>query len=305
MKTLILSGVETKSLSLADVSTFAAPIELKFTADATGEFEGYGAVFGNKDSHGDVILPGAFDASLAEHKAAGTMPGLYIEHGPFMGGDKLPAGVWTDVKEDTRGLYCKGRISALDTDYGRRVRSLMQDGAMKGLSIAFKVPTGGAVFGKRQGEPKRTLKTVDLKAIDIVTSPSNAEAQVHHVKSTLGLFDRDTLAQNAAAAIALHQQVLSGGNSPTADQRSALLSHLQDIHEHLTGSRMPTSMKSKPNTIRDVEAVLRESGLSHAEARAIAEHGFKSSPPRDEDGGQADVAVKSAVEDLQAFLAKF
>jgi len=73
-------------------NTFTAPVELKFTSDERGEFEGYGSVFGNEDSHGDVIVKGAFEKSLAEHKARGTMPALYIEHGPFAGtGDCLPA----------------------------------------------------------------------------------------------------------------------------------------------------------------------------------------------------------------------
>ena len=34
-----------------------APSEID---SVTGEFKGYGAVFGNIDSHGDVIMPGAF-----------------------------------------------------------------------------------------------------------------------------------------------------------------------------------------------------------------------------------------------------
>jgi len=38
-------------------------------------------------------------------------------------------------------------------------------------------------------------------------------------------------------------------------------------------------------TIRDFEAFLRdEGGFSHSQARKIAEHGYKSSEPRDEDG---------------------
>lgn len=44
--------------------------ELKFDdgGSALGTFSGYGAVFGNEDSYGDVIAKGAFKSSLREWK---------------------------------------------------------------------------------------------------------------------------------------------------------------------------------------------------------------------------------------------
>lgn len=39
------------------------PLSLKSVSDS-GEFEGYGSVFGVKDSHDDVVMSGAFAASL-------------------------------------------------------------------------------------------------------------------------------------------------------------------------------------------------------------------------------------------------
>ncbi len=38
------------------------PLSLKSVSDS-GEFEGYGSVFGVKDSHDDVVMSGAFAAS--------------------------------------------------------------------------------------------------------------------------------------------------------------------------------------------------------------------------------------------------
>ena len=108
-----------------------------FSDAAAGEFDGYGAVFGNVDSHGDVVAPGAFADSLRAYRAAGTMPAMYAQHSAYTGGDPLPIGVWTDMGEDAHGLRVRGRISALDSDHGRRIRGLMRDGAMTGLSIAY------------------------------------------------------------------------------------------------------------------------------------------------------------------------
>jgi phage head maturation protease len=39
---------------------FVAPFEIKSFDDEAGTFEGYGAVFGNVDSYGDIIVKGAF-----------------------------------------------------------------------------------------------------------------------------------------------------------------------------------------------------------------------------------------------------
>ncbi len=61
-----------------------------------------------------------------------------------------------------------------------------------------------------------------------------------------------------------------------------MIKRLQDIHEALTGQRNPAGMKSTPTTLREFEAMLRVSGYSNAQARAIATLGFKSALPRDE-----------------------
>lgn len=176
------------------MDTFIAPLECKFAGDgATGEFEGYGAVFGNTDSHGDVFLPGAFTATLADHKARGTMPVMFVQHGPALGGDPLPAGVWRAVSEDGKGLHVKGKLSALDTDYTRRVRSLMQDGGLNGLSVGFRVATDGAVYGRKAGEPRRTLKAVHLPEISLVHAGSNPLARVDSFKSVLANGELPTL----------------------------------------------------------------------------------------------------------------
>jgi HK97 family phage prohead protease len=268
---------------------FIAPLELKFVSDsAPGEFEGYAACFGNQDSHGDIIQPQAFKSSLAKHMAEGTMPALHFEHDWAMGGDSMPAGVWTSLTEDGQGLRGKGKISALDTDYGRRVRSLMQDGAVKGLSIAFSIPPGGSERPKSKDGPRRILKTIDLHAVDLVKWPSNPLSRIDNIKSLMRNADAEKGAASAAAAIALHMATMSGNDSPTAEERAQLMNHLQDTHEALTGYRMPKGMKARPSTIREFEEALRELGYSNAEARALAERGFKSATPRDEATGKAN-----------------
>lgn len=263
---------------------YAAPMELKFVGDAQpGAFEGYGAVFNNVDSYGHVIKPGAFAETLAKHVASGTMPGMYAEHSAYeLGGDPLPIGVWTAMSEDSTGLQVKGRISALDTDHSKRIIALMRDKAITGLSIAFRVPAGGEVRSKKDGEPARTINRLDLHSVDLVRDPANAMAQVIHLNSVMRNVDAQAAQAAVAACMKMHQSHLSGANSPNADQRSQMMSHLMDAHRALTGSDTPMGWTmSKPKTVREYEGWLREEfNLSHSQARAIAELGFI--PPRDE-----------------------
>lgn len=168
-------------------------IEVKFAeADvkANGEFAGYGAVFGNVDSHGDVITPGAFKASLAEWGSKGRLPPMLIQHGGMglteMAG--VPVGIWESMSEDNMGLQVKGRIINLDTERGRTIYGAMKEGAMGGLSIGYrakKSTPGDIKLGSR-----RILQEIGLHEVSIVTSPSNDRAGFSYVKSAA---DIDTI----------------------------------------------------------------------------------------------------------------
>lgn len=172
-----------------DNDATAVALEVKFASDpSTGEFEGYGAVFGSQDSHSDLILPGAFLASLAKRAAENRALPMYVQHGPYLGGDHLPAGVWKSVSEDQHGLKMVGQIAGMDTERGKVIHSLVKSGALGGLSIEFNVPRGGATYGQKAGDPKRTIKTANLHGVSLVADPSHAMARVDSIKSANGGF---------------------------------------------------------------------------------------------------------------------
>jgi len=290
-----------------------APLELKFAGSPdAGEFEGYGAVFGNIDQHGDRILPGAFTATLAERKAAGGTVPMHVNHGlPQLGGQRA-VGIWTDLAEDAKGLRAKGKISGMNTDAGRNLYERVKDGAFPGLSIGYKVAPGGAIYGTKAGEPRRSLKTIHLGELSLVDTPSNGLALIDAVKTALDDPDTAAAAASIAAAMRLHDKHMSGDGygygGASLKERAQLMNHLRDGFEALTGARAPEDLeawKAAP-TIRDVEALLREEcGLSHAQARALAERRFKAAP-RDE--GQAkhqDTAQHQDTAALHALLSGF
>lgn len=277
------------------------PLELKFAGSPdTGAFEGYGAVFGNTDLHGDRILPGAFAATLAERKAAGGAVPMHVNHGlPQLGGQRA-VGVWTEIAEDGKGLRAKGRISGMNTDAGRNLYERVKDGAFPGLSIGYRVAAGGARYGTKAGEPRRTLKAVHLGEISLVDTPSNGLALIDAIKSALAQPDAASAAASIAAAMRLHDRHVGGDTdgSATLKARAQVMNHLRDGFEALTGARAPEDLeawKAAP-TIRDVEALLREEcGLSHAQARALAERRFKAASPDEAAANHADTAALRAL----------
>ena len=154
-----------------------AAIEAKFTAldlkstDEAGEFEGYASLFNREDLGRDVVLPGAFKASLASRGASGVR--LLFQHDPAE-----PIGVWEELREDGRGLYAKGRLLP-DVKRGREVLSLMRAGAVDGLSIGFR--STRATKDAKSGV--RHIAEIDLWEISIVTFPMLAEARITGVKA--------------------------------------------------------------------------------------------------------------------------
>lgn len=137
-----------------------------------GTIEGYGSVFNVVDDWGDIIVPGAFAATLAAHKAAGTMPAMLWQHDP-----SEPIGVWTEMIEDAKGLRVKGQL-ALDTVRGKEAHALLKLGALNGLSIGFM----SKQWTYDRDTEVRTLTEIDLWEVSLVTFPANEKARVTQVK---------------------------------------------------------------------------------------------------------------------------
>lgn len=153
--------------------TTAVALQLKATAD-DGTIEGYGSVFGVVDDWSDVVAAGAFTASLAEHKAAGTMPAMLWQHD-----SDEPIGVWTEMAEDAKGLRVKGQL-CLDTARGKEAYALLKMGALNGLSIGFCTVPGTSRYND---DGVRVVTQVDLWEVSLVTFQANKAATVTNVKA--------------------------------------------------------------------------------------------------------------------------
>lgn len=167
-------------------------LEVKFSGNgnSTGVFEGYGAYFNNTDSYGDVIIKGAFVDTLNEWKKQGKLPPMLSQHGGWQMSpdDMIPIGKWTHMEEDSKGLYVKGKLINLDTERGKQIYGAMNEGVLDGMSIGYRAKE--FTLGSKSGEPKRTLKKIDLHELSIVTFPANGKALISSIKSSIRDFEK-------------------------------------------------------------------------------------------------------------------
>jgi uncharacterized protein len=136
----------------------------------TGLFTGYASLFGKRDGSGDIVMPGAFAASLKKRGVENIR--MLFQHDPAE-----PVGTWLEIYEDERGLFVQGRLNK-NVQRGRELFSLLENGGLDGLSIGFKT-----VAAKQDRLSKtRRLLAVDLWEISLVTFPMLEGARVSKVK---------------------------------------------------------------------------------------------------------------------------
>jgi len=165
-----------------------APIDLTRPAAIApdGTVEGYASLFGEIDQARDMVMPGAFTASLRKRPVR-RVP-MVFQHDP-----SEPVGVWLDLHEDHLGLYARGRLIP-EVVRARELWALLQAGTADGLSIGFRTVKGRL-------DPKtriRRLEAIDLWEISIVTFPLLPGARLALVSKASG--QRERLQKDAAPA---------------------------------------------------------------------------------------------------------
>lgn len=204
-------------------------LELKLAENfaETGAVEGYGSVYNVIDRGGDIVLPGAFKASIADWKRRKAMPPMLWQHY-----SSEPIGVWSELVEDARGLKVAGQL-VLEVPLAASARALMQAGAIKGLSIGYE--TRDFTVDRKTGI--RSIKRADLWEISLVTFPMNADAQITGVKDIdpreLERLLRSELNLSSALAVKavaiVKQHLRDGGDQPEHDPRDGAKDMLMSL----------------------------------------------------------------------------
>ena len=156
---------------------------------------GYASLFGKRDQGGDVVVAGAYAASLRALAAGGRAVKMLWQHDPAQ-----PIGVWDEVREDAVGLWVKGRILT-EIDKGREAVALLTAGAIDGLSIGYRT-----VRAERDGKGQRLLSELELWEVSLVTFPMLPEARVQAKGDEPG----SDLLRDLAALFESARQTLAG-----------------------------------------------------------------------------------------------
>jgi len=172
-----------------------------------------------------VVVRGAFAESLRAKGLSGIK--MLFQHDPAE-----PIGVWEEIREDSKGLYVRGRLMTA-VSKAREVLSLMRAGALDGLSIGFKAQR--TQRDARSGV-RRILK-LDLWEISVVTFPMLPQARIAAVKAqppvprpaTEREFER-WLTRDAGLARSEARALMRGGLKELKSLREARLLQEHDPH---------------------------------------------------------------------------
>jgi len=137
---------------------------------AAGVVKGYGSVFGNVDSDGDVINKGAYRKTIQEN---GQRVKYLYQHDM----DK-PLGKMVHLEEDDKGLIFEAQIPK--TQLGKDVVELMKAGVITENSV------GILPIQKEMGhDGYRHINEVKLFEISAVTLAANDQAMIMDVKGNV------------------------------------------------------------------------------------------------------------------------
>ena len=156
------------------------PVRVKFDEDGLedGQFVGYASVFGNIDSYGDVVMPGAFANTLAEWKASGnSLPVLY---GHNMMDPEFNIGHVLEASEDERGLKVRSQLD-LDSPKGSAAYRAVKGKRISQMSFAYDVVKGSPAT--RDGVDVYEIHEVKLYEVSLVLIGANQETSILAVKA--------------------------------------------------------------------------------------------------------------------------
>lgn len=148
------------------------------SAAGDGEFTALVSVFGNVDSYGDVVVPGAFGKSLARWAERGDPIPVVWSHAwadPFS-----HIGSVSDARETAAGLEVTGQLD-LDNPTAAQVYRLLKGRRVTEFSFAYDVIESRA--GERDGRAVTELHELDLHEVGPTLIGANQETELLAVKA--------------------------------------------------------------------------------------------------------------------------
>ncbi|RJT88120.1 HK97 family phage prohead protease [Cryobacterium melibiosiphilum] len=236
------------------MKTKSFTVDLKTDGLAEGQFEGYAAIFGNKDSYGDIIVAGAFAESLADYGPKGAGVPCYWAH--QMNDPYMNIGVTVEAKEDDRGLFVRVQLD-LETNNAKQTQKLLREGRVTMMSFAYDVIEGAYVDSEEKGFYYE-LRKLKLHEVSVVPIGANQETEILSVKSATELLiadiksGRPLSAQSEGDVRAAHEALGQVLKTVTSDEKSSGAPEVKDEEP----SRVKSEELTGAPALRDMTAQL-------------------------------------------------
>jgi len=165
-----------------------ADVKLKTGPDdglAEGQFTAYASVFANKDSYGDVVMPGAFAKDLARWEKSGNPIPLLFGHN--MSDPDYNLGYIVEASEDAVGLKITAQLD-LDNPKAAQTYRMLKGRRINQMSFAYdEIESGPATH---DGESVWELRELKLYEVSVVTIGANQETEILAVKQVPNVAER-------------------------------------------------------------------------------------------------------------------
>jgi HK97 family phage prohead protease len=179
------------------------PVRVKAGPDdglGEGQFSAYASVFGNVDSYGDVVTPGAFADDLKAWEDSGNPIPLLFGHN--MSDPDYNLGHVLSAVEDDKGLLVTAQLD-LENPKAMQTYRMLKGRRVNQMSFAYDVLEGGDAQREKSDGTKESyyeLRKLKLYEVSVVTIGANQETEVLAVKSAADALLSGTKAGRAISA---------------------------------------------------------------------------------------------------------
>lgn len=234
----------------------SCPVRIKAAGDHEGTdegvFEAIVAVFGNIDSYGDKILPGAFTDSLDEWAAKGDPIPVWWSH--RMDNPANCIGEVLEAKETDEGLWVRAQLD-LGTEPADQVYRLLKGRRVTQFSFSYDVDEGAWV-DPEDGPGFYELRKLRLFEVGPTPIGANQETELLDVKSA---------AERAVAAIKAGRVLSEKNESALKGALDKIADGTRDIKSVLDA--VDTSDDSKASPVQPATQGTPDGDVSGAPAR--------------------------------------
>mgnify|MGYP001328740271 CR=1 FL=1 len=200
---------------------------LKVVDEAAGVVEAFTNTMGRPDADGDIILPSAFDNSIAD-----SMPTVLLGHDPSKVVGKVLEAHSINFGDEAK-LYNKIQFN-LDTQLGRETFSNVAGGFIKEWSVGFNIPPGGVEYEEQEGNTYRVIKDLDWVEVSSVIRGASPETSTISAKAEPLTADTEPI----PVAATDEQPIAAEAWTPVTDEQRAQVRAAVEFRSRLLGLRI-------------------------------------------------------------------